>query len=148
MPAVAGELFGLRRIGSIVGAISMSYGVGGSAGLYGASYLLTATDSYNWAYAVDVGALLISAGIVLVLKPPAARPAGGALLRRAGAGWPRFGVGATWRTAGLGIAERRRRGFIPTLCCLLFCATPWEWCPGAQRRHHRHESGRHHGQPA
>ncbi len=72
MPTVAGELFGLRRIGSIVGAVSMSYGVGGAIGLYGAGYVFTATDSYTIAYAAGAAALLVSAAIVLVLKPPKA----------------------------------------------------------------------------
>ncbi len=73
MPTVAGELFGLRRIGSIVGAVSMTYGVGGAVGLYGAGYVFTATDSYTAAYAAGVGALLLSAAIVPLLKPPKAR---------------------------------------------------------------------------
>ncbi len=76
MPTVAGELFGLRRIGSIVGAISMTYGVGGAVGLYGAGYVYTATGSYTAAYAVGVGALLVSAAIVLVLRAPRARAPG------------------------------------------------------------------------
>jgi MFS transporter, OFA family, oxalate/formate antiporter len=73
MPTVAGELFGLRRIGSIVGAVSMTYGVGGAVGLYGAGYVFTATDSYTAAYAAGVGALLLSAAVVPLLKPPRAR---------------------------------------------------------------------------
>ncbi len=86
MPTVAGELFGLRRIGSIVGAVSMTYGIGGAIGLYGAGYVFTATDSYTAAYSVGVGALLVSAAVVLLLKPPKARRADAKLLRTAGVG--------------------------------------------------------------
>lgn len=77
MPTVAGELFGLRRIGSIVGAVSMTYGVGGAIGLYGGGYVFTATGSYTAAYALGAGALLVSAGIVAALKPPGAGAPGG-----------------------------------------------------------------------
>ncbi len=73
MPTICGELFGLRRIGSIMGAVSMTYGVGGAIGLYGAGYVFTATGSYTAAYSVGVAALLVSAAIVLVLRPPKAR---------------------------------------------------------------------------
>lgn len=73
MPTVAGDLFGLRRIGSIVGVVSMSYGVGGAVGLYGAGYVHTATGSYTAAYAAGAVALLVSAAVVLVLVPSRAR---------------------------------------------------------------------------
>ncbi len=76
MPTVAGDLFGLRRIGSIVGVVSMTYGVGGAVGLYGAGWVHTATGSYTAAYAVGAGALLLSAAIVPLLKPPRVGPQG------------------------------------------------------------------------
>ena len=76
MPVVAGELFGLRRIGSIVGAMGWTYGVGGSIGLAFGGYVFTATDSYTAAFAVGAGALVLSAVIVPLLKPPKADGAG------------------------------------------------------------------------
>ncbi|MCX5998200.1 MAG: MFS transporter [Chloroflexi bacterium] len=73
MPTIAGELFGLRRIGSIVGAVSMTYGIGGAIGLVFAGSIFTATGSYTVAFVVGAVALLSSAVIVPLLKPPKAR---------------------------------------------------------------------------
>ena len=76
MPVVAGELFGLRRIGSIVGAMGWTYGVGGRSGWLWRLRVHRHRQLHRGLRG-GAGALILSAVIVPLLKPPKARAARG-----------------------------------------------------------------------
>ncbi|MCX5999444.1 MAG: MFS transporter [Chloroflexi bacterium] len=70
MPALTGELFGLRHMGSILGVISISFGIGGVVGPIMAGEIYTATGSYNKAWLIAAVAMSLAALIVVFLRAP------------------------------------------------------------------------------
>jgi len=69
-PALTGELFGLRRMGTILGTQTIFYGIGGALGPLLAGHLFDATDSYINAFALAAIAMLLTATFTLFLKKP------------------------------------------------------------------------------
>lgn len=70
MPALTAELFGLRQMGSILGMVSISFGIGGIAGPAIAGHIFTATGSYSTAWLTGAVAMFLAAMIIPFLKAP------------------------------------------------------------------------------
>lgn len=70
MPALTGELFGLRHMGSILGVVSISFGIGGIAGPMIAGHIFTATGSYNTAWMIGAIAMFLAAMLIPFLRQP------------------------------------------------------------------------------
>ena len=70
MPALTAELFGLRQMGSILGMVSVSFGIGGIAGPAIAGYIFTATSSYSTAWLIGAVGMFLAAMILPLLKAP------------------------------------------------------------------------------
>ncbi|MBL7119114.1 MAG: MFS transporter, partial [Dehalococcoidia bacterium] len=70
MPALTAQLFGLRHMGSILGVVSTSFGIGGMAGSAIAGHIFTATDSYSTAFLIGAAVMFLAALIVPFLKAP------------------------------------------------------------------------------
>jgi MFS family permease len=70
MTALTAELFGLRRMGSILGMVSVSFGIGGIAGPAIAGYISTATGSYSTAWLIGAIGMFLAAMIIPLLKTP------------------------------------------------------------------------------
>ena len=69
LPALVGETLGLEHMGTVLGATSFFWGVGGAIGPYLAGYIVDTTGSYAWAFAVGgLGMLLITATSLVVKK--------------------------------------------------------------------------------
>lgn len=71
-PALTGELFGLRRMGTILGTQTIFYGIGGSLGPFLAGHLFDATGSYIKAFTLAAIAILLIATSTFFLKKPKA----------------------------------------------------------------------------
>ncbi|TET88019.1 MAG: MFS transporter [Dehalococcoidia bacterium] len=70
MPAITAELFGLRHMGSILGLVAFSFGIGGAAGPALAGHIYTATDSYSTAWLIGAVGMFLAAMIIPLLKVP------------------------------------------------------------------------------
>lgn len=70
MPALTAELFGLRHMGSILGLVSASFGIGGILGPAIAGNTYTDTDSYSTAFLIGGVVMFLGAMIIPFLKPP------------------------------------------------------------------------------
>jgi len=71
-PAMTGEFFGLRRMGTILGATSILYGVGGALGPYLAGLMFDKSGSYTNGFILGAIAMLLTAGFTFLLKKPKA----------------------------------------------------------------------------
>jgi len=69
-PALAGELFGLGRMGSIIGLHLIFYGVGGAFGSFLAGSVLDKTGSYYNAFGLAGVAMVLAAALSLKLRRP------------------------------------------------------------------------------
>ena len=70
MTALTAELFGLRHMGSILGVVSLSYGLGGMIGPVIAGSAYTEADSYSIAFLIGAVIMFAAAVIVPFLKQP------------------------------------------------------------------------------
>ncbi|MFC1999795.1 MFS transporter [Chloroflexota bacterium] len=70
MSALTAELFGLRHMGSILGVVAMSYGIGGILGPAIAGSTHTEVDSYSTAFMIGAGIMFLAALLVPFLKQP------------------------------------------------------------------------------
>ena len=70
MPAITGELFGLRNMGSIMGMAGISLGIGGTIGPVLAGYIVDSTGSYSIALLAGALAMFLAAAVVPLLKKP------------------------------------------------------------------------------
>lgn len=61
--ALAGEMYGLRHMGTLVGFVFLSHQIGGAASTYLAGWLFDVTGSYNGVFLIVI-ALLIGAAVV------------------------------------------------------------------------------------
>lgn len=71
-PALTGELFGLRRMGTILGTQTIFYGIGGALGPFLAGHIFDATGSYINAFALAAMAIFLTTTITFFLKKPKA----------------------------------------------------------------------------
>jgi len=69
-PAVVGDWFGQKSHGSILGAISISLGIGGSIGPLLAGYVYDTTGSYNIAIIIGAVVLFSATACSLIMKAP------------------------------------------------------------------------------
>lgn len=69
-PALTGELFGLRKMGSIIGLHLIFYGIGGAFGSFLAGSVLDKTGSYHDAFGLGGVAMLLAAAFSLRLRRP------------------------------------------------------------------------------
>ena len=72
IPAVTGELFGLRHMGSIFGLAILVTSFGGAIGPTVAGYVRDVTGSYSTAFFLGAGAMFAAAVGVFCLKAPKA----------------------------------------------------------------------------
>lgn len=72
MPAITAELFGLRHMGSVLGLVAVSFGMGGLLGSAIAGHTYTELDSYAMAFLIGAGMMTLAATAVPFLKIPAA----------------------------------------------------------------------------
>ena len=66
--AVVTDVFGTAKIGTMMGILMISWGLGSAAGPYLAGYVFDYTGSYGWAFIVAGGGLLLSTFTILRLK--------------------------------------------------------------------------------
>lgn len=69
-PALAGELFGLRRMGTILGTQVIFYGIGGALGPFLAGHIFDTTGSYTNAFTLAAMAMLLTTAFTFLLKKP------------------------------------------------------------------------------
>lgn len=69
-PALAGELFGLENVGSVIGLCLIFYGIGGAFGPFLAGSILDRTGSYYNAFGMAGIAMLLAATFSLKLRRP------------------------------------------------------------------------------
>lgn len=74
-PAVLAELFGVARLGTVMGMLYTSGGVGGLLGPPIAGMIIDYTGSYRWAIAYSLAAALASFAVLIPLSRYAAHPA-------------------------------------------------------------------------
>ena len=66
--AVVADVFGTAKIGTMMGILMISWGVGSAAGPYLAGFVFDYTGSYGWAFIIAGGGLLLSTVAILRLK--------------------------------------------------------------------------------
>jgi MFS family permease len=66
--AVVTDVFGTAKIGTMMGILMVSWGLGSAAGPYLAGCVFDYTGSYGWAFIIASGGLLLSAFAVLRIK--------------------------------------------------------------------------------
>lgn len=71
--AMIGDIFGLRHIGLIFGALEIGWVCGGALGPTLAGYIFDTTGRYNLAFILVILAALVIVALVCVLKVPAAK---------------------------------------------------------------------------
>lgn len=76
LPALIGESFGLRHMGSIYGIITLAVGVGGSAGPILAGYIFDTSHSYTLAFWIGAIAMFLASLFAFFLKSPQANSQG------------------------------------------------------------------------
>ena len=69
-PALTGDFFGLNRMGIILGAGSIFYGMGGAFGTFLAGFIFDATGSYTNAFTLGGMAMFLTAISTFFLKRP------------------------------------------------------------------------------
>ena len=73
-PAIAAQVFGIRHIGAIIGAVLLGAGVGGLIGPVMAGYIFDTSGSYNLAFYLATGVAGLGAGVALLMRPGGAPP--------------------------------------------------------------------------
>jgi len=66
--AVVTDVFGNAKVGTMMGILMISWGLGSAAGPYLAGWVFDHTGSYGWAFIIAGGGLLLSALAILRLK--------------------------------------------------------------------------------
>jgi MFS family permease len=66
--ALIGRIFGLKRIGAIMGVIDIGFGLGASIGPFLGGFIFDVTRSYNTAFLLSSAAFLISALLVVFVR--------------------------------------------------------------------------------
>ena len=66
--AVVTDVFGNAKVGTMMGILMISWGLGSAAGPYLAGWVFDYTGSYGWAFIIAGGGLLFSAFAILRLK--------------------------------------------------------------------------------
>jgi len=66
--AVVTDVFGNAKVGTMMGILMISWGLGSAAGPYLAGWVFDHTGSYGWAFIIAGGGLLLSAFAILRLK--------------------------------------------------------------------------------
>jgi len=66
--AVVTDVFGTEKIGTMMGILMISWGLGSAAGPYLAGFVFDYTGSYGWAFIIACGGLLLSTFAVLRIK--------------------------------------------------------------------------------
>jgi MFS family permease len=69
-PALTGDIFGVSRMGAILGAVVFFWGVGGALGAILAGHIFDSTGSYSLAFAIGAVAMFIAAAAGVSLKTP------------------------------------------------------------------------------
>lgn len=75
LPAITGELFGLRRMGTILGTEGVFYGIAGGIGSLLAGHIFDKTGQYGIAFGLAATGLLVTATCTFFLKKPKRAPA-------------------------------------------------------------------------
>ncbi len=70
LPALTGEILGLRHMGAILGATGLFWGVGGALGPVLAGHILDITGSYNSAFIIGAVAMCSAAIAAFLIKAP------------------------------------------------------------------------------
>ena len=71
---MTGELFGLRRMGTILGTVGLTYGIGGAIGPFLAGHIFDTTGSYAIAFTLAAIAMFLTTSFTFLLNKP--EPAG------------------------------------------------------------------------
>ena len=66
--AVVTDVFGTAKIGTMMGILMISWGLGSAAGPYLAGCVFDYTGSYEWAFIIACGGLLLSTFVILRIK--------------------------------------------------------------------------------
>ena len=70
LPALTGEILGLSHMGSILGAVTFFWGLGGALGTVLAGYMFDITNSYISAFVIGAIAMLtVTVATYLLQKP-------------------------------------------------------------------------------
>ena len=70
LPGLTGKLFGLRRMGTILGTAAVLYGVGGAFGPFLAGHLFDRSGSYIYAFPLGATVMFLAAASTFFLKRP------------------------------------------------------------------------------
>ena len=71
--AQLGDIFGLRKIGTILGMLDIGWGIGAALGAAAGGYIFDATLSYQRAFLVEIAASLVVAVLISLLRNESAR---------------------------------------------------------------------------
>ena len=77
LPAIYGELFAGKNLGSIIGFINAGFGVGGAIGPYVAGYIYDVTGGYTLAFVIMMAAAFIQTTLMWLVAPRKVRLTGG-----------------------------------------------------------------------
>jgi nitrate/nitrite transporter NarK len=69
LPAIYGDLFLGRSLGSIIGFINIGYGIGGALGPLLAGYIYDVTGEYTIGFVMVIAAILLGVVLVWVVGP-------------------------------------------------------------------------------
>ncbi len=72
--AVVTDVFGIAKVGTMMGILMISWGLGSACGPYLAGWVFDSTGSYKWAFLVAASGLLLAAHFSMKLAPGSQRP--------------------------------------------------------------------------
>ncbi len=67
--ALTGDIFGLRNIGVIMGAMFVGWGIGAAIGPVAGGLLFDVSNNYSIAFAIGAAAMLTTALLVALIRP-------------------------------------------------------------------------------
>lgn len=69
-----GDLFGLRRLGTIMGSLVVGWGLGAALGPYLTGLVFDLSNSYSLAFLLGASLMVIAAVCIYRLKTPTQKP--------------------------------------------------------------------------
>jgi MFS family permease len=67
--AIVTDVFGIAKVGTMMGILMISWGLGSASGPYLAGWVFDRTGSYDWAFIIAAAGLVLAAFFSMKLKP-------------------------------------------------------------------------------